>query len=331
MAWKRSRATHAPKRLGAYEIVRELGSGGMGRVYLGRSRSGSLVAVKAIRPELALDPTFRERFVREISAARSVSGAFTAPVVDADPRGDPPWLATAYVEGPSLEESVRVGGPLPEREVWRLGARLAEALGAIHAAGVVHRDLKPQNVLLAPDGPRVIDFGIALIDSASRLTGTGLVLGTPGYMAPEQLKGLGATTASDVFSLGAVLAYAATGRPPFDGGQGAHYETISGWPDLGTVSPALRGVIARCMTKAAELRPSPRALRAEFATGPAPAPAPTRVDPAAPAPTRVDPAAARTAVARPAVDAMLRDARSLLDAGLTDRMITEAVERAGRS
>jgi eukaryotic-like serine/threonine-protein kinase len=312
-AWKRSRAAHAPKRLGAYEILRELGSGGMGRVYLGRSRSGGLVAVKAIRPELALDATFRERFVREISAARSVGGAFTAPVVDADPHGDPPWLATAYVEGPSLDESVREGGPLPEDEVWRLGARLAEALGAIHAAGVVHRDLKPQNVLLAADGPRLIDFGIALIDSASRLTGTGLVLGTPGYMAPEQLKGLGATTASDVFSLGAVLAYAATGRPPFNDGQGAHYGTISGWPDLGSISPALREVIGRCTTKAAELRPTPRALRAEFAAGPATAPTPTVADPAA------------------AVDVMLRDARALLAAGLTDRMIVEVVDRAGRS
>jgi serine/threonine protein kinase len=309
MAWKPARAAGTPKRVGAFEILRELGSGGMGRVYLGRSRAGHLVAVKVIRPELALDATFRERFVREITAARSVSGDFTAPVVDADPRGDPPWLATAYVEGPSLEDSVREGGPLPEGEVWRLGAGLAEALGAIHASGLVHRDLKPQNVLLAADGPRVIDFGIALIDSASRLTGTGLVMGTPGYMAPEQLKGLGATTASDVFSLGAVLAYAATGRPPFGTGQAAHYEIIAGAPDLGTIADGLRNVIDRCLTKAAEQRPTPRTLLPELAAGP----------------PRILTVVAHPA--RPAVDTMLRDARALLDAGLTDRMIMEAMDR----
>src|SRR5262252_3371017 len=190
----------------------------MGRVFLGQSPGGRLVAVKLIRPELAADPEFRARFAREVAAARHVSGMFTAAVVDADPEGPQPWLVTAYVPGPSLSAAVGRHGPLPVSSVLTLAAGLAEGLGAVHAAGMVHRDLKPSNVLLASDGPRIIDFGIARALDAPALTQTGGVLGSPEFMSPEQALGRPAGPASDIFSLGAVVTYAATGASPFGDG-----------------------------------------------------------------------------------------------------------------
>lgn len=174
-----------PLRVGAYRIVGRLGSGGMGWVYLARSPGGRAVAVKVVRPEYAADPEFRQRFAREVTAARAVGGAFTAAVVDADPDGDPPWLATVYVPGPALSEAVRAAGPFTEAQVRVLGAGLVEALQAIHAGRVVHRDLKPANVLLAADGPRVIDFGISLLSGAPKLTKPGIAMGTPTTCRPS--------------------------------------------------------------------------------------------------------------------------------------------------
>ena len=175
-----------PRQIGPYWLERRLGSGGMGRVYLGRSPGGRQVAIKVIRLELAEDADFRARFAREVSAARKVSGIFTASVVDADLKGPVPWLATSYIAGPSLADAIATRGPMPESIVLRLAAGLAEGLSAIHAAGVVHRDLKPSNVLLADDGPRLIDFGISRSMEASALTQTGTVVGSPGFMSPEQ-------------------------------------------------------------------------------------------------------------------------------------------------
>ena len=207
-----------PQAIGPYRLVRQLGQGGMGRVYLGMSPGGRPVAVKAIRPELAADPEFRARFGREVAAARRVSGVFTAQVVDADVDGPVAWMATAYVPGPSLAEAVDTHGPLPEASLLALAAGLAESLNAIHAAGVVHRDLKPSNVLLAEDGPRVIDFGISRAAESTMLTQAGLVVGSPGFMSPEQATGYEVGPPSDIFNLGAVLAFAATGEGPFGTG-----------------------------------------------------------------------------------------------------------------
>lgn len=183
----------------------------MGRVYLGSSTSGRMVAVKVVRAELAEDPDFQRRFAREVEAARRVTGFFTAAVVDADPAGSPAWLATAYVPGLPLDAAVRTHGAWPRRSLLVLGAGLVEALEAIHGTGLIHRDLKPSNVLIARDGPRVIDFGISIASEASVLTQTGMVIGSPGFMSPEQVTGKAVGPASDVFSLGAVLAFAATG------------------------------------------------------------------------------------------------------------------------
>ena len=187
----------------------------MGRVFLGVSPGGRPVAVKAIRAELAANPEFRARFGREVSAARRVSGVFTAQVVDADVDGPVAWMATAYVPGPSLAEAVDTHGPLPEPSLLALAAGLAESLNAIHAVGVVHRDLKPSNVLLAEDGPRVIDFGISEAAEASVVAGANVLIGSPGYMSPEQVLGADIGPASDIFSLGSVLTFAATGTGPF--------------------------------------------------------------------------------------------------------------------
>ena len=190
-----------------YRLLRRLGTGGMGRVYLGQSPSGQLVAVKLIRPELADDPGFRQRFAQEVSTARRVSGAFTAPVVDADPDGARPWLVTAYVEGPSLADAVEERGAMPLDSLLVLAAGLAEGLGAVHRAGIIHRDLKPSNVLLAQDGPRIIDFGISRAADSAGLTNGGGVVGSPGFMSPEQAEGGTVGPATDIFSLGGVLAY----------------------------------------------------------------------------------------------------------------------------
>ncbi|MEU1518367.1 serine/threonine-protein kinase [Streptomyces sp. NPDC005811] len=247
-----------PREVGRYRIVARLGAGGMGRVYLGRSPGGRAVAVKVVRPELAEDGEFRRRFSREVTAARRVNGVFTAGVVDADPDGSPAWLATAYVPGVPLGDAVSAHGPWPQEQVLALGAGLAEALEAIHAADVVHRDLKPSNILLAEDGPRVIDFGISVAGEGTTLTRTGMVVGTPGFMSPEQLTGKPVGPAGDVFSLGAVLAFTATGAGPFGTGS-AHalaFRVVYEDPDLSQLPPTLRTVVAGCLAKRPEQRPT---------------------------------------------------------------------------
>ncbi|HEY8475149.1 MAG TPA: protein kinase [Natronosporangium sp.] len=250
------RATDPPS-IGEFRLVGRLGAGGMGQVYLGVTRSGRPVAVKLIRPEIAADPAFRARFVREVNAARQVGGFWTASVVAADPDAESPWLATEYVPGKSLHEAVAESGPLPPPTVRIVGARLAEALAAIHAAGLVHRDLKPANVLLAPDGPVVIDFGIARAFETNSALFT-KVIGTPSYMSPEQIKGEPLTPASDVFSLGSTLVYALIGRGPFNTGapEGIIFRVVAEPPDLTGVPADLAGLIASCLAKEPKQRPT---------------------------------------------------------------------------
>jgi serine/threonine protein kinase len=256
-----------PRQVGAYRVVSRLGGGGMGQVFLGLSPGGRPVAVKVVRPELTTDFEFRNRFAREIEAARRVGGFHTAPVVDADPGADPPWMVTAYIAGPSLHAVVAGKGPLTEEAARALGAALAEGLGAIHACGLVHRDLKPSNIIMASDGPRIIDFGIARPAGATALTTPSTLLGTYAFMSPEQFRGEPATTASDVFSLGCVLAYAATGRAPFDAASvpAIMYRTLEGAPDLGEIAPGLlRDALEACLAKQADRRPLVPELLARF-------------------------------------------------------------------
>jgi serine/threonine protein kinase len=236
----------------------------MGRVFLGVSPGGRPVAVKAIRAELAANPEFRARFGREVAAARRVSGVFTAQVVDADVDGPVAWMATAYVPGPSLAEAVDTHGPLPDASLLALAAGLAESLNAIHAVGVVHRDLKPSNVLLAEDGPRVIDFGISRAAESTMLTQAGLVVGSPGFMSPEQAMGHEVGPPSDVFNLGAVLAFAATGEGPFGTGTTAAllYRVVHGAPSLDRVPATVRPLIERCLAKDPRQRPTANGLLA---------------------------------------------------------------------
>ncbi|WP_225643249.1 serine/threonine-protein kinase [Streptomyces werraensis] len=252
--------TDEPTVVGPYRLLGRLGSGGMGRVYLGRSAGGRTVAVKIVHPHFALDEEFRARFRREVDAARRVGGAWTAPVLDADPDARVPWVATAYAAGPSLTAAVTELGPLPGHTVRTLGAGLAEALAAVHGLGLVHRDVKPSNVLLTLDGPLLIDFGIArATDSTASLTSTGVSIGSPGYMSPEQILGKGVTAAADVFSLGAVLAYAATGAPPFPGDSSAAllYRVVHEPPELDGLTGDLREVTEACLDKDPSARPSP--------------------------------------------------------------------------
>lgn len=252
--------TDEPTVVGPYRLLGRLGSGGMGRVYLGRSAGGRTVAVKIVHPHFALDEEFRARFRREVDAARRVGGAWTAPVLDADPDARVPWVATAYAAGPSLTAAVTELGPLPEHTVRTLGAGLAEALAAVHGLGLVHRDVKPSNVLLTLDGPLLIDFGIArATDGTASLTSTGVSIGSPGYMSPEQILGKGVTGAADVFSLGAVLAYAATGAPPFPGDSSAAllYRVVHEPPELEGLTGELREVTEACLDKDPSARPSP--------------------------------------------------------------------------
>jgi hypothetical protein len=253
-----------PELIGPYRLRGRLGAGGMGRVYLGLSPGGRAVAVKVIRAELAQDPEFRARFRREVAVARTVSGLYTAPVLDADTDSPEPWLATAYVPGPSLADAVTWHGPLPAASVLMLAAGLAEALSAIHGAGIVHRDLKPANVLLAADGPRLIDFGISRAAEASALTHTGLVVGSPGFMSPEQAEGREVGPASDIFSLGAVLAFAATGQGPFGSGStpALVYRVVHNAPDLDLVPAGIRPVVERCLAKDPAARPTAATLLA---------------------------------------------------------------------
>ncbi|OIV38037.1 hypothetical protein BIV57_07940 [Mangrovactinospora gilvigrisea] len=254
-----------PLTLGPYRLVARLGAGGMGRVYLARSGGGRTVAIKVVRAELAGDTAFRRRFAREAATARRVGGRCTAPVVDADPDAATPWLATEYVLGPPLDEAVARFGPLPEQSLRALGVGLAEALTDIHAAGLVHRDLKPSNVLMAVDGPKVIDFGIARALDEERLTSTGLVIGSPGFMSPEQASGAEVTPASDVFALGSVLVFAATGVLPFGDGPSAVqlYNVVHEPPELTGVPESLLPVIRACLTKDPAKRPQPASLAGE--------------------------------------------------------------------
>ncbi len=240
-----------PRVVGEFALRARLGSGGMGRVYLGFSPGGRAVAIKVVHPELARDPEFLRRFRQEVASARLVSGMYTAAVVGSGVDDDPPWLATAYVPGPPLADVVNLRGPLAEAAVWRLAAGLADALRAVHGCGLVHRDLKPGNVLLAADGPHVIDFGISRAFEGTALTSAGMVVGTPGYMSPEQAEGQQAGPPSDVFSLGCVLAYAATGNAPFGGGSAASilYRVVTAEPDLGGIPAGLGQVITACLSK----------------------------------------------------------------------------------
>ncbi|MBC6457335.1 serine/threonine-protein kinase [Actinomadura sp. HBU206391] len=249
---------HDPRQIGSHLLLARIGDGGMGEVFLGRSPGGRTVAVKVIHAALAGDPDFRARFRREVTAAGAVTGAFTAPVIDADPEAPLPWLVTTFLPGMSLEEAVTVYGPLPITATLVLGASLAEALISIHQAGVVHRDLKPSNIMLTPDGARVIDFGIARAADSATITQTGVAVGSPRFMAPEQATTGGTGPSGNVFSLGAVLTYAATGSPPFGDGSIPEliYRIAHQQPDLGAVSdPSLRTLIAECLEKDPDRRP----------------------------------------------------------------------------
>ncbi|MFF8958786.1 PQQ-binding-like beta-propeller repeat protein [Streptomyces sp. NPDC014894] len=259
---------HDPRRIGPFEVLGRLGAGGMGLVYLARSASGRRVAIKTVRTELAEDQLFRVRFTREVEAARAVSGFYTAAVVDADPRAAVPWLATAYVPAPSLEEIVNECGPLPAQAVRWLAAGIAEALQSIHGAGLVHRDLKPSNVLVVEDGPRVIDFGIASGVSNTRLTMTNVAVGTPAYMSPEQARDSRSVTgASDVFSLGSTLVFAATGHAPFHGANPVEtvFMLLREGPDLEGLPAELRPLIESCMQTDKTRRPTPEDLQSQLA------------------------------------------------------------------
>jgi outer membrane protein assembly factor BamB len=249
-----------PRTVGEFRLRARLGAGGMGQVFLASSLAGRIVAVKVIHAELARDAEFIRRFRIEVSAAQRVSGLYTAPVVAAGVDDTPPWLATAFVPGPSLEDIVLRHGPLPVPALWRLAGGLAEALRAIHATGLVHRDLKPANVLLAADGPRVIDFGIARAMAESRLTATGSVIGTPSFMSPEQVEGQVAGPPSDVFSLGSVLAFAGSGTAPFAAGPGGSnasvmYRIVHGEADLSAVDRSVGELVGACLAKDPAHRP----------------------------------------------------------------------------
>ncbi|MFE9630915.1 serine/threonine protein kinase [Streptomyces sp. NPDC006463] len=240
-----------PQMVAGYRIAARLGSGGMGKVYLSHTPGGRPVAIKVIRQEFADDPEFRHRFKQEVVSAQRVQGLFTAPVIDADADGPVPWLATAYVPGPTVAAAVAEHGPLPARTVLMLVAGIAEALQVIHGAGIVHRDLKPSNVLLASDGPRVIDFGIARAADATSLTASGVAIGTPSFMAPEQAAGGRIGAATDVFALGQVAVYAASGAPAYGEGpsHGVLYRIVHEEPDLSGLPAELRPLVERCLVK----------------------------------------------------------------------------------
>ncbi|MFI1646781.1 serine/threonine-protein kinase [Streptomyces avidinii] len=265
-----------PHEIGGYRLHARLGSGGMGVVYLAYTPGGRPIALKAVRREFAADPEFRERFAQEVASARRIHGLFTAQVVDSGEDERTPWLATAYVPGPSLHQVVQRHGPLPVRTVLLLVAGIAEALQEIHRVGVVHRDLKPANVLIAGDGPRVIDFGIARAADAAALTGAGLRIGTAAFMAPEQALGHPVTSATDVFALGALAGFVAGGVPPFGGGpeSGALYRVVHEHPDLGRIPHELHDLLSWCLAKRPQDRPATAeliaAVRAHPLVGPEP-------------------------------------------------------------
>ncbi|WP_055557594.1 serine/threonine-protein kinase [Streptomyces sp. NBRC 110028] len=247
-----------PRVVGSFRLHRRLGAGGMGVVYLGSDRRGQRVALKVIRPDLAEDREFRSRFAREVSAARRIRGGCTARLVAADLEADRPWFATQYVPGPSLHDKVNEEGPLPAAHVASIGSALAEGLLAVHEAGVVHRDLKPSNILLSPKGPRIIDFGIAWATGASTLTHVGTAVGSPGFLAPEQVRGAAVTPATDVFALGATLAYASTADSPFGHGSSEVmlYRVVHEEPQLLGVPDALAPLLHACLAKDPEDRPT---------------------------------------------------------------------------
>ncbi|MFD3586642.1 serine/threonine-protein kinase [Streptomyces sp. NPDC058683] len=252
-----------PEYAGHYRLESCLGSGGMGVVHLARSTSGLKLAVKVVHAEFAKDREFRGRFRQEVAAARKVSGAFTASVVDADPEADRPWMATLFIPGPTLAEHVKRNGPMPPAQLRRLMAGLAEALRDIHRVGVVHRDLKPSNVLLAEDGPKVIDFGISRPKDSELRTETGKLIGTPPFMAPEQFRRPREVgPAADIFALGSVLVHAATGRGPFDSDSPyvVAYQVVHDEPDLTDVPEELAPLVLRCLAKEPEDRPTPDEL-----------------------------------------------------------------------
>ncbi|GGJ90707.1 serine/threonine protein kinase [Streptomyces camponoticapitis] len=247
-----------PTVVGGYRLAAVLGTGGMGKVYLSYTPGGRPIAIKVIRPEFSEDPEFRRRFQREVQAAQRVQGLYTAPVIDSDTEGSQPWLATAYVPGPSLAHAVAQHGALPLRSVLLLSVGVAEALHVIHGAGIVHRDLKPANVLLASDGPRVIDFGIARAAETTALTGTGVSVGTPAFMAPEQAAAGTVGPATDIFALGQIAAFAAIGSPAYGEGS-SHavlYRIVHEDPDLSRVPAELLPLVTRCLTRDPEARPS---------------------------------------------------------------------------
>ncbi|RKE22301.1 serine/threonine-protein kinase [Streptomyces sp. TLI_171] len=260
-----------PRVLGPFRLLGRLGAGGMGEVFLGRTAGGRTVAVKTVRQEFAGDQEFRQRFRQEVAAARRVGGRWTAPVLDADTEGAQPWVATGYVAGPSLGGAVRQFGPLPPATVRALGIGLADALAAVHALGLVHRDVKPSNVLLALDGPRLIDFGIArALDATSALTRSGYMVGSPGFMSPEQARGRPAGPPGDVFAFGAVLAFAATGRAPFgeqDSAAGLLYRIVHEEPELDGLDGELLELVRACLAKDADRRPTPDAVREHLLQG----------------------------------------------------------------
>ncbi|MFG2678738.1 protein kinase [Streptomyces sp. NPDC048392] len=247
-----------PRVVGSFRLHRRLGAGGMGVVYLGSDKKGQRVALKVIRPDLAEDQEFRSRFAREVSAARRIRGGCTARLVAADLEAERPWFATQYVPGPSLHDKVVDGGPLVAADVAAVGAALSEGLVAVHEAGVVHRDLKPSNILLSPKGPRIIDFGIAWATGASTLTHVGTAVGSPGFLAPEQVRGAAVTPATDVFSLGATLAYASMGDSPFGHGSSEVmlYRVVHEEAQLHGVPDALAPLVRACLAKDPEERPS---------------------------------------------------------------------------
>ncbi|MHC5907589.1 serine/threonine-protein kinase, partial [Streptomyces sp. S6] len=256
-----------PDYAGHYLLESRLGSGGMGVVHLARSTSGLKLAVKVVHAEFAKNPEFRSRFRQEVAAARRVSGAFTAPVVDADPDAERPWMATLFIPGPTLSEEVKRNGPLPPEKLRRLMAGLAEALRDIHRVGVVHRDLKPSNVLLAEDGPRVIDFGISRPKDSELRTETGKLIGTPPFMAPEQFRRPRAVgPAADIFALGSVLVHASTGRGPFDSDSPyiVAYQVVHDEPEVTGVPQSLAPLVLACLAKEPEERPTPDELMREL-------------------------------------------------------------------
>ncbi|WP_345377915.1 serine/threonine-protein kinase [Pseudonocardia yuanmonensis] len=296
-----------PRSIGGFTITRLLGEGGMGRVFLGR-RGGVQAAVKVVRSDLAGDPEFRARFGHEIEAATRVRSPYTVALLGADADGDPPWMATEYVPAPSLREAVGIHGPMPVEQVRLLGIGLADALAAIHGAGIVHRDLKPGNVLLGADGPKVIDFGIARAADATVLTRTGAVVGSPGFIAPEQITHARSEPAGDVFALGGVLAYAATGRAPFGTGDvnALLYRTVHGEPDLAGIPEPLLGLVRACLDREPSRRPGTERIREVLSSGPEDRPTggwlpavlePTPPRPVSRAPRRRVPVAVGVAVA----------------------------------